>query len=500
MMPMNAKLKKLALTLTATMIFLSFTLVNVKIAFSNDPDRKIDVFTQKIPFNGKGINQSSDTFQPQELVVLYALVTYNEDPVGNMLVAFQINNPANAFQNITIVGVSSTNQSGIAQFSFRIPWPVENAEQIIFGNWFAIVTVDIAGQVAVDTLKFQVGWIIKITKIRTLNANLEPQTKYLREEVIVFNLTLENIALTAKSATIIIDAQDVINYPIIHLEMDSIIFQPGENFVCGTSQISTIASIGEAMVSATAYTASPKIGGVPYSPAAVSTFTIITSPVKQYYLTVKTDPVGIVPISGEGWYDEGTNVPLTAPEYVSVSLGARYKFSYWDVDGIPKQGNPIAVTMDANHTATAHYISQYYLTVKTDPTGVATILGEGWYDQGENVTLAASLVEGYDFAYWDVDGVSRGTGVNITIVHMDGPHVAMAHYSLRIGGWYVPEWFYWFLLWLLLLIIILLIAWLYRRRRKKNAEETFNRGWTAWYYRYDLRGKVRKIFDSKILS
>jgi hypothetical protein len=279
MMKMNAGLKKLAVMLTITAILLSFTQANMKMVSSSDTGRKIDVFTQKIPFNGKGINQSSDAFEPQELVMLYALVTYNEDPIANKLVAFQVNNPANAFQNITIVGVSSTNQSGIAQFSFRIRWPSENAEQIIFGEWSATASVEIVQQVVVDTLTFQVGWIIKITNITTLNARLEPQTSYLRGEVIVFDLTVENIALTLKSATIMIDAQDADSYPIIHIEMDNLVFQPGENHVRAYSQIPTAAAIGEATVSAAAYTAPPKISGVLYSPAALSTFEIIRVPV-----------------------------------------------------------------------------------------------------------------------------------------------------------------------------------------------------------------------------
>ena len=279
MMKMNAGLKKLAVTLTITAILLSFTQTNMKMVSSSDAARKIDVFTQKIPFNGKGINQSSDAFEPQELVILYALVTYNEAPIANKLVAFQANNPANAFQNITVVGVSSTNQSGIAQFSFRIPWPSENAEQIIFGEWSAIATVDIAEQVVVDTLTFQVGWIIKITKITTLNAKFEPQTRFLRGDIIVFDLTVENIALIPKSATIIIDAQDANSYPIIYVEMDNLVFQPGESHVRASSQIPTTAAIGDATVSAAAFTALPKIGGVLYSPAALSIFEIITAPV-----------------------------------------------------------------------------------------------------------------------------------------------------------------------------------------------------------------------------
>jgi len=103
---------------------------------------------------------------------------------------------------------------------------------------------------------------------------------------------------------------------------------------------------------------------------------IITVVPKRCYLTVRTDPLSVTTIPGENWYSEGTQVNLTAPDLVPVSAGVRYKFLYWDVDGTQVDGNPITVVMDANHTATAHYGLEYYLTVLS-PFG--TVGGEGWY-------------------------------------------------------------------------------------------------------------------------
>jgi uncharacterized repeat protein (TIGR02543 family) len=72
----------------------------------------------------------------------------------------------------------------------------------------------------------------------------------------------------------------------------------------------------------------------------------------QYYLTVRTSPLGITTIPGEGWYDPTASVSLTAPNV------ANYEFRYWDVDGVSWDNgvNPITVSTGAPHTATAHYI------------------------------------------------------------------------------------------------------------------------------------------------
>ncbi|MEM4713704.1 MAG: hypothetical protein QXQ61_04035 [Candidatus Bathyarchaeia archaeon] len=482
------KRKRLALTIAAMMLLLTiFTQAAMKMGFCSSNPRKIDVFTNKSPFDGKGINKSSDGFHPQELVELYARVTYNEAPIANMLVAFQVDNPKNPFWNITVIGAKLTNDDGIAAFCFRIPWPSENAEQIIFGTWAVVTTVDIAGEVVMDTLTFQVGWTIKITNAGTLNSQLEPQIDFKRGEKIVFDLIAENIALTAKNATIIIDIQDSANYPIMHIEVTRN-FQPGENGIKITSEIPTMAAVGRATASVAVYTAPPKYGGVPYSPPFLLQFNILL-PIK-YYLTVRTEPFGIATIPGEGWYNEGTVFSLTAPDVVPVSTGVRYKFSYWDVDGMQYAGNPITLVMDKNHTATAHYVLQYYLSVRTSPAGVAVISGEGWYNAYVNVYLSAPPVRGYDFSYWDVDGFSKQVGVYQIVVYMGGPHTATAHYVMR-----GVEWLYLVLLVILILLIILLCVLTYRRirRKKKAGEEAFYRGWTAWYYGYNLRDKSRGL-------
>lgn len=210
----------------------------------------IDLFTDKTPFNGKGANQSSDAFEPQELVVLRALATYNQGPERNLPVAFEVSGPFNAFGNVTIVGSGTTNDTGFAEFSFRIPWPNSRAEEIIFGRWFAIATVNIAGDVFVDTLTFQVGWIVRITELTTLNFHLIPQSLFARQDTVVFNMTVENIARIDKSATIKVDVEDSEKNPIIHIEMDSMLFPPGKSVVQTYSQIPVSALVGLANVSA----------------------------------------------------------------------------------------------------------------------------------------------------------------------------------------------------------------------------------------------------------
>jgi len=135
--------------------------------------------------------------------------------------------------------------------------------------------------------------------------------------------------------------------------------------------------------------------------------------------------------SGEGWYPNGTNAFASlAKGVVDYGNGTRQVFTQWSGDATgTNYSNSNPIYMDQNKTAIADWKTQNYLTVKTSPSGIVAIPGQGWYDQGQGAPLTAPSVSGYAFAYWDVDGVSQGNGVNSITVTMNGPHTATAHYT-----------------------------------------------------------------------
>ena len=263
----------LGLILTIFLIFSLFPCTQL-VSATAQTGVVVDLYTDQVPFDGEGANQSADAYEPQELVVLFALATYNDAPVAGKLVAFQINGPMNQFQNITMVGSGTTDEKGIAEFSFRLPWPSQIPEKAIFGQWIALATVEIAEQVVVDTLTFRVGWILSIIEIGTLNTEFSPQSVFKRQDPIVFNLTVQNTARTEKSAIIGVEVKDSDLHPIIYIQMESRVFQPGNSNVKATSQIPSSAQTGLANVSAAPFTAPPDQGGRLYSPAIYTTFTI----------------------------------------------------------------------------------------------------------------------------------------------------------------------------------------------------------------------------------
>lgn len=231
----------------------------------------IDLYNQK---GGQGRNEPDGAFTLGETVILTALLTYNQSPVQNKPVGFEVTNPSG---EVIVDRTAFTNTEGIANITFRLPWPCENPEETVFGTWTVVAKVLILDLTAEDTLTFQVGWIIEITEVKTVNATGAAKTSFAKGEHVYFNLTVKNIAFTSKTATfttVISDEQDV---PIGHATLYNWVIPPG------TTQIFIIdlqtpkwAYIGVAIVYANAYTNLPATSGVPYCPETSITIMIQT--------------------------------------------------------------------------------------------------------------------------------------------------------------------------------------------------------------------------------
>jgi uncharacterized repeat protein (TIGR02543 family) len=150
----------------------------------------------------------------------------------------------------------------------------------------------------------------------------------------------------------------------------------------------------------------------------------------QYYLNV-TSPYD-TPSPSSGWFNASSSITESVTSPVSGGTGTQYVCTGWTGTGsVPSSGSTTSTTFTiaAPSNITWNWKTQYYLTVRTDPLGIVTIPGEGWYDASTNVTLTAPSVAGYNFLNWDVDGVSQGAGVASITLSMNMPHNATAHYT-----------------------------------------------------------------------
>lgn len=227
----------------------------------------IDLYSQKPdPYSGKGPNQPCDAFEPQEIVNLTAYVTFNDEPVANKQVTFYVFDPDN---NTVLVRTDNTDEYGIAWVDFTIP------TDEVFGWHLAVATVEVVGKIVNDTMPFRVGWIIELLMVETVDQDGNPKTGFEKGEHVMFNVKVQNIALSTRNVTLTVTLYDNTN-TTIGVASYRVEIEPGyeELNLLFSVLIPYWSYIGSATAYANALTQWPWIGGKPYCPE-ISTYFII---------------------------------------------------------------------------------------------------------------------------------------------------------------------------------------------------------------------------------
>jgi hypothetical protein len=179
----------------------------------------------------------------------------------------------------------------------------------------------------------------------------------------------------------------------------------------------------------------------------------------QYQFNVTTDPTGVNPTAGGGWYNEGESVQTNqAPPTVAGPSGTQYVFKDWELDGANQSGNPLTVTMDKPHTAVAIYSTQYQLVVDS-PGGLGNPQGAGYYDAGSTAIFSVSSPVGFlvqqVLVQWQGD--YTGTNPQGTVI-MDQPRTVQAVWTTSYTQAYIVGG--------ILAVVIIAVAILMMRRGK----------------------------------
>ncbi len=114
------------------------------------------------PQGGQGPNQPMGRVFPLSKVIMYANVTYNYWPVQQKEVSFQVEGPyayANGHftpkPNYLVLSreTARTDQNGVANITFAMPWPSENPESML-GAWKVTASANVRDVTVNDTLYF----------------------------------------------------------------------------------------------------------------------------------------------------------------------------------------------------------------------------------------------------------------------------------------------------------------------------------------------------------
>lgn len=284
---------------------------------------EIDVFTQKTPYNGKGLNQPSDAYGLEEKVVLYALVTFYSAPISDLLVAFNVKQP----NDVSLGFTEKTNASGIATIEFTIP--VESPDVTrIFGEWEVTANVVMGGYVLQDTLTFRVDWIVKLLSVRTIDGNLSYVTSFGKKGDVGLEISVRNIAMTGRNATLAVVIQDEMLNPVNALLIRDFYVPPNDRLVklyCKL-YLPEYARVGPgAKAHVSAFTAPVSEGGVAYCPSISAAFRItIDTPLSLSFRDVAVED--IVTSATQVQIGQLVNIRVTVqnegtqPENITVSV------------------------------------------------------------------------------------------------------------------------------------------------------------------------------------
>ena len=123
----------------------------------------------------------------------------------------------------------------------------------------------------------------------------------------------------------------------------------------------------------------------------------------DYTVAITVAPVGAGTVSGNGTYNVGDAVT------VSATANAGYVFVNWsDANGVVSTNATYNFNMPASNVAlTANFTAvDYSVAVTIEPLASGTVTGAGNYNVGNNVTLVATPAAGYNFVNWtDLNGV-----------------------------------------------------------------------------------------------
>ncbi|MFZ5516478.1 MAG: cohesin domain-containing protein [Candidatus Zhuqueibacterota bacterium] len=100
----------------------------------------------------------------------------------------------------------------------------------------------------------------------------------------------------------------------------------------------------------------------------------------EFHLAVGTNPAGLIEFQESGWYLPGASVAVQPAPPVVVAGQDTFFFKGWQIDGAPREGNPVSVLMDEPHEVVAIYANVYSIigmvrnTRQTSLNGAVVIL------------------------------------------------------------------------------------------------------------------------------
>ncbi len=218
----------------------------------------IDVYTGR---GGKGLNTPSDTFGPEEEIIIYAYVTYDLVPVAGKVITFNVNFPNGSLMQSRQI---QSDSYGIAFIYFLV------LAEPIFGKYNVNATVTVGTKSVSDVCEFTINWLVQVASSVPCDMHGVPQSTFDIGEPFYLKVTIQNNRLSPTYVFVSATVQDYLTQ-ILLFGYRLYFVQPNQTVV--------LVSLGQLPRSyphpdAVAHTSARDMGGGQASPEIDSLFDI----------------------------------------------------------------------------------------------------------------------------------------------------------------------------------------------------------------------------------
>lgn len=219
---------------------------------------EIQVFTNK---GGKAASDATATYGPQDLLEIYALLTYQKSAVPNQDVSFSIEN---ANGTVMAVGYAVTNQTGFAHVEYRLPEPNPDATQAVFGTWTITGSFEVLQTSISNTTTIEFNYLSNVESIKI------PATIH-RSQILPIELTVDTGLFATPGSELDITVFDQASVPIGVYTFTNTQQMQNYTIVDATINIPSWAFTGQATANVCLLTST----GTALAPETVVTFQIL---------------------------------------------------------------------------------------------------------------------------------------------------------------------------------------------------------------------------------
>ncbi len=248
----------------------TFQVINAQSTSTNN-QWAIALFVQ----NGQNLTNTNSSFAPFDQVQLYANVTFGNASQPDILVSFNVTGPINSPNINKITRIETTNASGIAGFTFRLPIESNN-ESLGTGIWQASATIQTTNGLLQKTADFNSQWNCEITSINILNSKDENQTSFQPGDTVTALLSINSIQpLPANISFSVTDsAGNVIGQTRIQKLLGNSSAQDDGRFIF---PVPNSTALGVATINAAVYSGTYQNVDIPIAQSKTGQFTIVSN-------------------------------------------------------------------------------------------------------------------------------------------------------------------------------------------------------------------------------